>query len=97
MNVADYLNAVLALLFVLLLLWGCAWIFRKSGLLHKIQPQPTTNDSACLEIIAMQSLDMRHRAYLLKCREQEFITIIGGTTPTIVALQKTTPSVESVS
>lgn len=77
MDAIDYVNYIAALLFVLGLIIGIAWLIRRTGLapfggVHRKSGTPRR--LAVKEVLA---LDARHRLVLIERDDQEHLVLIG--------------------
>jgi flagellar protein FliO/FliZ len=74
MGFDTYSRFVLALAFVLLLIFGCAWVARRLGLGGRLVGVGGKRRLAILEVLP---LDGRHRLVLLKRDEVEHLVLLG--------------------
>ena len=68
----NFLHAILALVFVLCLIWLCAYVARRFA--------PATllsGKGRRLQVIEAMTLDTRHRAVLLRCDTREHLLVVG--------------------
>lgn len=87
-------HAVLALAFVLGLIWLCAYAARRF-----MPGTVLAGKGRRLQVLEIATLDTRHRAVLLRCDAREHLVIVGdGKTclidrdiPAVPALQETKP------
>lgn len=81
MTLEDYLKFFFALLFVLCLMGGLAYILKRFGLNgEKILPPSQRR----LKVIETLPIDARRRAILLRRDDKEHLVILGPTGETVV-------------
>lgn len=81
MTLDDYLKFFFALLFVLCLMGGLAYVLKRFGLAgDRLVPA----NQRRLKIIESLSLDMRHKAILLRRDDTEHLVILGPSGETVV-------------
>ncbi len=81
MTLEDYLKFFFALIFVLCLMGGLAYVLKRFGLAgEKLIPA----DKRRLKIIEVLPLDMRRKAILLRRDDKEHLVILGGAGETVV-------------
>lgn len=76
MDWLDYLRFLFALLFVLALIGGLAWLIRRQGL-GAMQPGQRGAGQR-LSIVESRPLDARRRLAILRCDEREYLVLTGG-------------------
>jgi flagellar protein FliO/FliZ len=81
MNIADYGQFVLALLFVLGLIGGAALLARRFGLAPAVRPQSGRRRLAVIESLAV---DGKRRLLLVRRDNVEHLLILGPSTETVV-------------
>lgn len=81
MDIADYGQFVLALLFVLGLIGGAALLARRFGLASTVRPQSGRRRLAVVESMA---LDGKRRLLLVRRDNVEHLLILGPSTETVV-------------
>lgn len=93
MDSVNYLKFLAALLFVLALLWGCAWVARRFGFM----PQGAVvrrGQPKRLEILEVLTIDARRRFILMRRDDVEHLVLIGeGETVVERSIQPPEPSV----
>lgn len=81
MTIEDYLKFLFALIFVLCLMGGLAYVLKRFGYGgQKLVPA----DKRRLKVVEMLPLDARHRAILLRRDDTEHLVILGATGETVV-------------
>jgi flagellar protein FliO/FliZ len=81
MTLEDYLKFFFALLFVLCLMGGLAYVIKRFGLNgEKIMPASQRR----LKVIETLPIDARRRAILLRRDDKEHLVILGPTGETVV-------------
>lgn len=81
MTTEDYLKFFFALLFVLCLMGGLAYLMKRFGLNGE---KFTPNAQRRLKIVEILPLDMRRKAILLRRDDKEHLVILGGAGETVV-------------
>ena len=89
MDLEPYLRALLALVAVLGLITGAAWIARKTGLGSGRLGQ---RGKRRLSIIETMALDGRRRLVLVRRDEAEHLLLIGGGTDLLIESARADPS-----
>ncbi len=78
----HYVQAMLALLFVLALLAGLSFLLKRSGY---INPTALKRSSATMRVLDSITLDAKHRVLRLTDGKDEFSVILGGQSPVVLS------------
>ncbi len=81
MTIEDYLKFLFALIFVICLMGGLAYVLKRFGYGG---PKPVPADKRRLKIVEILPLDARRRAILLRRDDTEHLVILGPTGETVV-------------
>jgi flagellar protein FliO/FliZ len=87
MATQQWVQAVLALVFVLALLLGLAWLVRRMGLVARITPPGAGARAEGLHVSEILSLDMRHKVVRVRDGRRSYLVILGGEVPVVLAAQ----------
>lgn len=83
MPLDTYLRFILALIFVLALIAGCAWAAKRFGLGNRI-PVTRGGRAARLGIVEVQALDARRKLVLIRRDDVEHLVILGVAGETLI-------------
>ncbi len=72
----EYLRFLFALIFVLALIGGLAWLIRRQGL-GGMRPGHR-GEGQRLSVVESRPLDARRRLAILRCDEREYLVLTGG-------------------
>ena len=81
MTPADYLKFFVALIFVLSLMGGLAYVLKRTGL---AQGTLTTGKKRRLKLIESLPLDAKHKAVIIRRDEQEHLVILSPNGETVI-------------
>lgn len=84
MALGDYLQFVLALVFVLALILAVAWIFKRYGRGTVSAPRRASHGRRRLGIVEAIALDPRRKLVLVRRDDREHLLIIGNQGETVV-------------
>lgn len=79
----TYFRFLIALVFVLALIGGCAWLARRFGFGNRM-PAALRGRAARLSIVEVQSLDARRKLVLVRRDNVEHLLVLGATGETVV-------------
>ncbi len=96
MALGDYLQFVLALVFVLALILAVAWIFKRYGRGTVNAPRRASHGRRRLAIVEAISLDPRRKLVLVRRDGHEHLLIIGNQGETVVETGIVIPDDETV-
>ncbi|WP_420559141.1 FliO/MopB family protein [Tepidicaulis sp.] len=82
MDLAEYTRFLGALLLVLAMIGGCAWLARRFGLM---QHGLTNGPASRLAIVEKLTLDPKHKLLLIRRDGKEHLIVVGETTTLIEA------------
>jgi flagellar protein FliO/FliZ len=82
MEFATYLRFMLALILVIGLILGAAWVLKRFGLMGTLQG--TLGRKRRLATIEAQSLDNRHRIFLIRRDNVEHLVLVGPNTSQVI-------------
>jgi len=82
MDPASYLKFVAALVFVLGLILGLAWLARRFGLLG--HANVTSGKNQRLSVVEVRNIDPRHRLVLVRRDDVEHLLLIGPSGGSVV-------------
>ena len=82
MDLAEYKRFLGALLLVLAMIGGCAWLARRFGLM---QHGLTNGPASRLAIVEKLTLDPKHKLLLIRRDGKEHLIVVGETTTLIEA------------
>jgi len=82
MPLDTYFRFLLALVFVLALIGGCAWLAKRFGFGNRLPTIRSRN--ARLSIVEIQSLDARRKLILVRRDDVEHLLVLGATGETVV-------------
>lgn len=79
-----YFRFLFALVFVIGLIGGIAWLAKRYGLERHIKKPPRGKKSRRLTILESLSLDARRRLLLLGCDGKEYLVVLGNNSETLL-------------
>ena len=88
----QFLRLIFALVFVLGLMGGLAFLLKKLGL--AAQTPSVRGDKKRLRMVESLPLDARRRLVLLECDEKQHLVILGATGETVIASDIPAPPVD---
>lgn len=71
----EYIRFAIALLFVLGLIGGCAWLGKRMGLTARVRGGPRAGR---LSITEVQSVDARRKLVLIRRDDKEHLVLLNG-------------------
>ena len=77
-----YLRAILALLFVIGLIFICAAVIKKTGLDKRLSGN--ISGARRLSIVETMYLDPKRRVVIVKCDTKEHVLLLGGTSDLLI-------------
>jgi len=92
METTEYLKFLAALIFVLCLMGGLAYLLKRFGLAGE---KLTAQSKRRLKIVEVLQLDLRRRAILLRRDDTEHLVIIGTSGETVVETNITPPKADA--
>ncbi len=88
MDITDYLKFFAALIFVLAMMGGLAFILKKLGL---DRGGSLTNGKRRLKIIEVMNIDAKHKAALIQCDDKQHLMLLNAQGDTIIESNITPP------
>jgi flagellar protein FliO/FliZ len=93
MDILDALRAVGALILVLGMLLGGAWLLRRFGNKIGLKTGATPND---LKVVEWRSLDIRRKLAVVRWGEREHLLVLAPTGDTLVASRDAPPEFKPI-
>lgn len=84
MDALEYLKFLSALLFVLALIVGCAWLLKRSGVIPAALMGRRADGKRRLDIVEVLPLDARRRLVLVRRDEAEHLLLLGTQSDLVV-------------
>jgi len=81
MTPADYLKFIVALIFVLSLMGGLAYVLKRSGLAHG---GVTAGKKRRLKLVESLPLDAKHKAVIIRRDAKEHLVILSANGETVI-------------
>lgn len=88
MEMMEYLRFAVALIFVLALVWGCAWFGKRMGLSPRISQSGAGKRLAVLEV---QAVDARRKLLLIRRDDKEHLILLNGDSDLLIECGFTGP------
>lgn len=88
MEITDYLKFFAALIFVLGMMAGLAFVLKKLGL---DRSGSLTNGKRRLKIIEVMNIDAKHKAALIQCDDKQHLMLLNANGDTIIESNITPP------
>lgn len=82
MDLANYVQFLLALIFVLALIGLLAWAYRRFALGQKLPLRPSR--SGRLDIVEFRNIDAKRRLVLIRRDETEHLILLGPNSETVI-------------
>jgi flagellar protein FliO/FliZ len=89
MDILDALRAAGALILVLGMLLGAAWLLRRYGGSIGIRTGQNASD---LRVVEWRSLDMRRKLAVVRWDGRDFLLLLGSTDDTLIASRDAPPT-----
>ena len=89
MEYLTYLKFVAALIFVLCLMWGLAYVMKRFGLGTNVMIPPSKKR---LKIVEILPVDARRRAVLIQRDDTQHLVLLGTSSETVIETNITPPA-----
>ncbi len=76
MELADYSRFIFALIFVIALIWFCAFVIKRTGMDKRLRG--VTGQKGRLAVVDVMYLDPRRKLTLVRADSREYLLLISG-------------------
>jgi len=82
MELAEYSRFFLSLAFVVALMWGLAWLAKRSGLDKRMRG--ATGSAGRLSVSEVHYIDPKRKLLLVRADGREYLLLVGGEQVTVI-------------